>query len=585
VETAGHYRILGPLGAGGMGVVYRAEDTRLGRQVALKFLPASQHGDGRAAARLEREARTASALNHPNICTIYEIGDADGRQFIAMELLEGAPLQQAIGGRALDAPRLIDLATQIADALDAAHATGIVHRDIKPANIFVTRRGHAKVLDFGIAHTSPELVTGETTPSQDASTLLVTQPGSVTGTIAYMSPEQALSQPVDARSDIFSFGLVLFEMGTGRQAFEGHTPAALYDAILNRQPPAPSAMNGALPAGFDAIVARALEKDPSLRYQTASDLRADLQRIRRDLDTARLSRTTVAALAPAAIAPPPSAAGAVPAAATTASVPTPAPRRWVDMLAGAIGVVLLATLVAAVVVWQFGRHGAPPASAPSAPPAAPSPSLSSATATSASTASPVVSSAPTPAERDQATAVKPPSKPRVEVTAPSPAPPAVAAPPAPFSAAAEAVPPSDSRDRGAAARAAQAPGIEAARQRAQNGDPQGAISDLRAAIARDQGDHAPIDTYRLLVNLEERHASRADLAATLKDLGTRFPGDPRAPAFLLQQAENAASSARPGRVAVIQEASKAILTYYPASPHAEAARALLQEYGARRGGR
>jgi serine/threonine protein kinase len=281
LETAGHYRILERVGSGGMGVVYKAEDTRLRRTVALKFLPASMTGDDRAVARLTREARTASSLNHPNICTIHDIGEADGRPFIAMEFLDGQPLNEAIGTRPLDTARVIDIAIQIADALDAAHAHGIVHRDIKPANIFITRRGHVKVLDFGIARPGPE----PEAAGEDAETLLVTQPGTVTGTLAYMSPEQALSKPVDARSDLFSLGLVLFEMATGRQGFDGNTPAAIYDAILNRQPPPAREMNPALPAALDAILSRALEKDPDLRYQTASDMRADLQRLKRNLET------------------------------------------------------------------------------------------------------------------------------------------------------------------------------------------------------------------------------------------------------------------------------------------------------------
>ena len=264
METAGHYRILERIGSGGMGVVFKAEDTRLRRTVALKFLPPSMAGDERAVARLGREARTASSLNHPNICTIYDIGDADGRPFIAMEFLEGEPLNDAIGHAPMDTPRLLDIAIQIADALDAAHAHGIVHRDVKPANIFITRRGHVKVLDFGIARPGPgAVVAGAGDGRAETRRCCRRSRARVTGTLAYMSPEQALSKPVDARSDVFSLGLVLFEMGTGRQGFDGQSRRRRSTTRSSTgNLPSARELNPALPAAFDDIVSRATEKDP-----------------------------------------------------------------------------------------------------------------------------------------------------------------------------------------------------------------------------------------------------------------------------------------------------------------------------------
>lgn len=597
-QIFGHYRILDQLGAGGMGVVYRAQDQRLGRLVALKVLPAATANDQEAVERFRREARTASSLSHPNICTIYSFDEIDGQLVLAMELLDGETLDRRLAGRPLDLRTLLDLAEQVADALDAAHGEGILHRDVKPANIFVTRRAQAKVLDFGLAKLVPRHRHGSAGDDTIADAHFSSMAGTTVGTIAYMSPEQARGEELDPRTDLFSFGVVLYEMATGRQGFPGHTTAVIFDGILNREPTAPSMVNAAVPAELDRIVSKALEKDRAMRYQTAADMRSDLRRLRRDSGTRRIqvpafdtdpnAATVVFPQGPsgsgsgAAASTPPTEPVAQTATATTPPPPTTsstigAPGRSPMVLAAAAIAVLL--LGGAVMLFLSGSDestGSAAAAASASPPAATSPEGSS----SVSPPPPPVTAPAVEMAASPAPSSPPASAPAVTrrgLPPPASTPPDSSAAPAPAKAdrAAAKSAPVDSRSAPADTKVAPSRDETAASERfevakakiASNLHDQ-AIGDLRQIVIDYPTSKIAADAALLVAEELEKVGRPADAMAAHVEFANRFRSDARLPQSQLQLATLTLRSRQSDREATARAIYSTIARDYPRTPSA-----------------
>jgi serine/threonine protein kinase/TolA-binding protein len=596
-QSLGHYKILDQLGAGGMGVVYRAQDTKLGRQVALKVLPTGNTATDESVERFRREARTASSLNHPNICTIYGFDEHHGQLYLAMELLDGEPLDRRLSGRPLDLRHMLDIATQVADALDAAHAEGILHRDVKPANIFLTRRGPVKVLDFGLAKLSPEyrrrsgqLDAKNETHVPEHFTSAV---GTTVGTIAYMSPEQARGDDVDPRTDLFSFGVVLYEMCTGRQSFPGHTTAVVFDGILNRDPVPPSTLNAMLPPELDRIISKALEKDRGLRYQTAADIGADLKRLRRDSGskagimpapssvaspmeaaTVVINSTATQVGAPSGIsnAPTvasvsPSAAGSDPSAVIRAAAKTP----W--FWGAGAAVVAIAAVAAGIGAYFASRGGDPaPVQQAAAPPpvTAPAPPPPADTTQAAATQPAPATPPPQPAETAAPPATKAtvPGQPGSNTQKPAAAASGTSAtgakPPA-KTATVGAVPTPVSRDSEAAQR------LEVAKAKIANNLNDQALTDLRQIIIEYPQSAAAAEAAFLAADIHEKVGRQDDAMAAFVEFESRFARDRRAPESKLRRAQILSRRTQPAALMQARELYGEVARDYAGTPHAQIA--------------
>jgi TolA-binding protein/tRNA A-37 threonylcarbamoyl transferase component Bud32 len=527
-ETLSHYQVLEKLGEGGTSVVYRAEDLALGRPVVLKLLPPEPSVSHALIARFQHEARTASSLNHPNICTIYEIGEHEGRHFIVMELLEGQVLARVIGGRPLETYRLIELAIQIADALDAAHGQGIIHRDIKPANIFVTRRDQIKILDFGLAVLMPPESLGRK-PAVSKAWLAATS-----GTVPYMSPEQVRAEDLDPRSDLFSVGIVLYEMATGRRAFTGAGQAEIMDAILNQLPLPMRELNVSVHPELERIVVKALEKNRRLRFQTASDLRADLQRLKRDLDS-----ETSTGMRPYGVGAPAS----DPAGARRRR---PRQRRSL-MISGAViaGSALIAlTTVGARTLRRSGALGNPPSPAAAAP------------------VRPPVD--PSPEERGRPAERKPVPPVAKENHAPFQSPPTNGQDP-----------PVRAQDTTPSARYSAAQELQVARSKIALKLYDQAFLTLRDVVANDRNGEVAPEAYFLMASIQETEGKVEDAMGTYLEISERYRSHARAPEALFRMAQDALQSRRPGKESEARKLFSDVRGKYPDSPWA--VRALMAQ--------
>ncbi len=597
-QSLGHYKILDQLGAGGMGIVYRAQDTKLGRQVALKVLPTGNTATDESVERFRREARTASSLNHPNICTIYGFDEHHGQLYLAMELLDGEPLDRRLSGRPLDLPHMLDIATQVADALDAAHAEGILHRDIKPANIFLTRRGPVKVLDFGLAKLSPEYRrrSGQVDAKNETHVPehFTSAVGTTVGTIAYMSPEQARGDDVDPRTDLFSFGVVLYEMCTGRQSFPGHTTAVVFDGILNRDPVPPSTLNAMLPPELDRIVSKALEKDRALRYQTAADLGADLKRLRRDsaskagvvpapsgsatpmgAATVVIDSAATQVGAPSGISNAPTVASVSPSTSgndASAVIRAATKTSW---FWGAGAAVVAIAAVAAGIGAYFASRGGDPAPVPqaAAPPPVTAPALPPPgdTTQAAPTQPPATPTPPPPAATANAPAG---TKGAVPVptgsTSQRPAsagtgtsttgarPPAKAAP-------VGSVPTPVSRDSEAAQR------LEVAKAKIANNRNDQALTDLRQIIIEYPQSAAAAEAAFLAADIHEKTGRQDDAMAAFVEFESRFARDRRAPESKLRRAQILSSRTQPAALMQARELYGEVARDFAGTAHAQIA--------------
>jgi serine/threonine protein kinase/TolA-binding protein len=619
-----HYRVIEQIGAGGMGVVYKAEDTRLGRTLALKFLPVALSRDPMALERFEREARAASSMNHPGICTLYDIGEHEGQRFIAMEFLDGQPLDRFIGGKPLPVPSVLELGVQLADAIELAHSQGILHRDIKPANIFITRRGHVKILDFGLA----KLAAGSGIPAPldaTAATVaaqLLTTVGMAVGTVAYMSPEQARGEELDTRSDLFSLGVVLHEMATGRQAFSGPTAAVVFDAILNRTPAPIVAVNPDVPLELERIIDKALEKDRQLRYQSAADLKSDLARLKRDRESGRVSIGGLSE-SRSGVRPAVGASGAVPAlsasgasatavqsspavpvsapsgeasAATpvVAAGPTPAPTVPVPvakrgssttMIATLAGVALLVAAGVGAVLWQR-QSAAPAAELVQSPPPEPAPATTE--------PAPVDPTAAVPTEPPPAAGAPTPAAPQPTPTVAAPTPtttapraggsssrrnPATAA--ATTATAPAAVPPP-------AAPVPAAPpepdpvaeAVSSARSQIEQGQFDAAVAALQNALGRRPGSGSAAQAKLLIARAYDRQKRLDTALAAYGEVRATYPQDPASAEALLRMADLVQQTRAPDRTKTARGYLDQIVASYPTTPiapRALAQRAVIEE--------